>query len=244
MVKQFKGYDLKKIRNNASWILGNLFMWKNCLIVILLIGMPAVYASSYATLHLDPVGEVREGSNVTFSGLLTTLDGTPIPHRTIFIEDDTSYIRPNIILTFTTTDSDGKFLTYWRAVPKDNGTPFHFYALFLGGNVYGHTRSETYESVIKLSNQSSTETVPSKTIPTWFKFASRSWYDGTIRDSDYFHAVSYLIDYQVINSNMTLDEGYLPSWLKNDAFWLSDGKISNSEFVNLVQYLIKNQIIV
>lgn len=210
---------------------------------IVLIGVPSAYASSYATLHLDPVGEVREGSNVTFSGLLTTLDGTPILYRTIFIEDDTSYTRPNIILAVTTTDSDGKFLTYWKAVPKDNGSPFHFYALFLGGNVYGHTRSETYESVIKLSNQSSTETVPSKTIPTWFKDASRLWHDNKIRESDYFHAVSNLIDYQVINSNMTLDEGYLPSWLKNDAIWLSDGKISNNEFTNLMQYLINSQVV-
>lgn len=218
-------------------------MWKNCLIAILLIGVPSVYASSYATLHLDPMGEVREGSNVVFSGLLTTSSGTPIPYRAIFIEDDTSYTRPNIILAVTTTDSDGKFTAYWQAVPKDNGSPFHFYALFLGGSVYGHTRSETYESVIKLSNQSSTDTVPSKTIPTWFKDASRLWYDGKIRESDYFHSISNLIDYQVINSNMTLDEGSLPSWLKNDAIWLSDGKITNDEFVDLVQYLINNQII-
>ena len=218
-------------------------MWIKCIMAIVLLGVPSAYASSYATLHLDPVGEVREGFDVTFSGLLTTLDGTPIPHRTIFIEDDTSYTRPNIILAVTTTDSDGKFLVYWKASPKDNGSPFHFYALFLGGNVYGHTRSETYESIIKLSNQPSIDIIPSKTIPAWFKDASRLWHDDKIREADYFHAVNNLIDYQVINSNMTLDEGYLPSWLKNDAIWLYDGKISNNEFTNLMQYLINNQIV-
>lgn len=218
-------------------------MWRNCLIVILLIGVPSVYASSYATLHLDPVSEVREGSNVAFSGMLTASSGMPLPFRTIFIEDDSAYTRPDIILAITTTDSDGKFTAYWQAVPKDNDSPFHFYALFLGGNTYGHTRSESYESIIKTSNQSSTDTVPSKTIPTWFKDASRLWHDNKIRESDYFHSISNLIDYKIINSNMTLDEGYIPSWLKNDAIWLYDGKISNEEFADLVQYLINNQII-
>jgi len=96
------------------------------LIAILLLGLPSAYATSYAKLHLDLVGGVREGYSTTFSGILTTTDGIPIPHRAIFIEDDTMYTRPDIILAITTTDSDGKFLVYWKAVPKDNGSPFNF----------------------------------------------------------------------------------------------------------------------
>ena len=107
---------------------------------------------------------------------MTDADGTPIPNRAIFVEDDTAYTRPDIILAITTTDSDGKFLAYWKAVPKDDGNPFDFYALFIGGKLYGYTRSETYESVIKSSNQSSTDVVPSKTIPLWFKDASKLWH--------------------------------------------------------------------
>src|SRR5690349_21680226 len=104
-------------------------------IMFLSLGIPIVYATSYATLHLDSVyATIREGSTVTFSGQLTSLNGTGIPHRTIFIEDDTSYfVRPNIIIAITTTDSDGKFSVPWKAIPKDNGNSFHFYAKYLGG---------------------------------------------------------------------------------------------------------------
>jgi len=206
--------------------------------------LPNVYAESDAKLHLDLVGgEIRESYNVTFSGILTTYDGTPIPHRTIFIEDDTAYTRSDIILAITKTDSNGKFLTYWKAVPKDNGHPFYFYALFIGGKTYGYSRSETYSSVIELFNQSSTEVIPSKTVPTWFKNASQLWHDGQIRDVDYSHAVGNLIDYQVIQTNHTLVSTHLPSWFRNVAGWLSDGKITNDEFVKSMQYLIGNQII-
>jgi len=215
------------------------------LITILLLSLPSVYATSYAKLHLDLVGGgAREGYNITFSGILISADGTPIPYRTIFIEDDTLYTRPDIILAITTTDSDGKFLAYWKAVPKDNGNPFHFYALFIGGKTYGYTRSETYESVIELFNRSSTDVVPSKTMPSWFKDASKLWHDGQIRDADYSHGIQNLIDYGIIKTNGTSDSiSYLPSWLRNDAIWLADGKISNEEFENSLEYLINNQIV-
>ncbi len=69
-------------------------------------------------------------------------------------------LGPSIILAIVTTDYDDKFLVSWKAVPKDNGDSFHFYAKYLGGNFFGYTKSETYESVIKYSSQSSTDTVP------------------------------------------------------------------------------------
>lgn len=213
------------------------------LIIVLLLGVPSAYATSYAKLHLDLVGGVREGYNTTFSGILTASDGTPIPHRTIFIEDDPMYMQPDIILSVTTTDSDGKFLAYWKAVPKDNGHPFNFYALFIGGKTYGYTRSETYESEIKLFNQSLTDVVPSKTMPSWFKDASRLWHDGQIRDIDYTHGIDNLIDCGIIKTNPISDSiSYIPSWLRNDAGWLSDGEISNADFENSLAYLINNQI--
>jgi len=214
------------------------------LVLTLSCGLSDVYAESYAKLHLDPViGNIREGYNVTFSGLMSTLDGTPISHRTIFIEDETAYTRPDIILAITTTDSNGKFLTHWKAVPKDNGNPFHLYALFIGGKTYGYTSSETYTTTVELTNLSSTEVVPSKTIPTWFKDASTLWHDDQIRNLDYLHAISNLMDYQVIPSSQKLDSSSLPSWVRNDAGWLSEGKITDAEYVNSVKYLIDNQII-
>lgn len=216
------------------------------LIISLSLGIPTAYATSDATLHLDIIGGgMKEGSIVTFSGQLTSFNGTAISHRTIFIEDDTSYyIRPDIIIAITTTDSDGKFLVSWKAVPKDNGNSFHFYAKYLGGNYFGYTRSETYESIVERTNQSSIEMVPSKTIPIWFKNASKMWYDGKIRDVDYSWGIKNMIEHGIIKSNITPDiEFKLPVWLKNDANWFSEDNISKKEYTNSLQYLLENKII-
>ena len=215
-------------------------------ILFLSLGIPIAYATSYATLHLDLVGGViKKDSTVTFSGKLTSINGTAIPHRTIFIEEDTSYyVRPDIILAITTSDSDGKFLVSWKAVPKDNGNSFHFYAKYLGGNFFGYTRSETYESVIVQSNQSSTDVVPSKTIPIWFKNASKMWHDGQVRDIDYSFSVKNLIDHGIVKSNVAVDyEMKFPAWLKNDANWFAGDEISKEEYANILKYLLENKII-
>ena len=216
------------------------------LIISLSLGIPIVYATSDATLHLDLVsGGMKEGSIVTFSGQLTSLNGTVLPLRTIFIEDDTSYyIRPDIIIAITTTDSDGKFLASWKVVPKDNGNSFHFYAKYLGGNYFGYARSETYETMVEHTNQSSTEVVPSKTIPIWFENASKMWHDGQIRDVDYSWSIKNLIEHEIIKSDITSDiELKLPKWLKNDADWFAEGDISKTEYANNLQYLVENKII-
>lgn len=221
-------------------------MKKIFLIVILSIGIPSAYATSFATIHLGIIGGViREGSNVTFSGVLTAPDGTPIPNRTVFIADDTTYTRPNIILAITTTDSNGKFLAFWNAVPKDNGMPFHFYAEFLGGQIFGYTRSETYESMIKLSNQSSiTETVPPTKLPGWFKDASQLWHDGKIRDTDYAFGVENLIEYKVVKTNKTITPDLeIPEWFENVAGFWSNDHITDNEFLNSIQFLLNNTII-
>ena len=216
------------------------------LIISLSLGIPIAYATSDATLHLDLVsGGMKEGSIATFSGQLTSLNGTALPHRTIFIEDDTSYyVRPDIIIAITTTDSDGKFLVSWKVVPKDNGNSFHFYAKYLGGNFFGYARSETYETIVEHTNQSSTEVVPSKTIPIWFENASKMWHDGQIRDVDYSWSIKNLIEHGIIKSDIVSDvEFKLPKWLKNDASWFADENISKEEYVNSLQYLLDHDII-
>ena len=212
--------------------------------VISLLYFPSAYATSFAQIHLDPIGaELREGYNVIFSGILTS-SVTPIPNRTIFIEDQTSYVRPDIILAVTTTDSDGKFVVHWKAVPKDNGNPFHFVALFLGGKMYGYTSSENYESTIESSNKSSTEVIPPTTTPSWFKEASELWHDGKIRDIDYSHGIMNMINYGIIKTNDTSDSfSDIPSWVRNDAKWYADGNISNDQYIRSLEYLVNNKII-
>ena len=216
------------------------------LIISLSLGIPIAYATSDATLHLDLVsGGMKEDSIVTFSGQLSSLNGTVLPFRTIFIEDDTSYnVRPDIIIAITTTDADGKFLVSWKAVPKDNGNSFHFYAKYLGGNFFGYVRSETYESIVEHANQSLIETIPSKTIPVWFENASKMWHDGQIRDVDYSWSIKNLIEHEIIKSNIVSDSEFkLLAWMKNDANWLAEGDISKEEYTNGLQYLLENKII-
>lgn len=214
-------------------------------VIFLSLSMSIAYATSFATLHLDSVySTINEGSTVTFSGQLTSLNGTGISHRTVFIEDDTSYfVRPNIIIAITTTDSDGKFSIPWNALPKDNGNSFHFYAKYLGGTFFGYARSESYESIVKHTNQSSTDVIPSKSIPIWFNDASKMWHDGKIRDIDYSWSIKNLIEHGIIKSNDIDTELKLPSWLKKTANLFVDGEISKEEYVNNLQYLLNDNII-
>lgn len=214
-------------------------------IILLSLGIPIAYAASFAIMHLDFVKpDIEEGSTVVFSGQLTSLNGSSISNRTIFIEDDTNYyVRPDIIIAITTTDSDGKFSVSWKAIPKDNGNSFHFYALFLGGTSFGYTRSETYESIVEHTTQNSTDVIPSKTIPIWFKDASKMWHDRQIRDIDYSWSIKNLAEHGIITSNNMNIGSKLPAWLKNNANWFADGLISEEEYVNNLQYLLDNNLI-
>ena len=214
-------------------------------IVFLSLSVPITFATSDAKLHLDVVGGAREGQSVIFSGQLSAPDGTAIQHRTIFILDDTSYFRPDIILAITTTNSNGMFSTSWNAIQKDNGKPFNFYAKFIGGKTFGYTTSETYESVIKSSdNSTNSDVVPSKTMPIWFKSASEMWHNGEIRDMDYSYGINNLVDYGIVKSNATINsEQKLPEWLKNVAGWFANGEISNDEYSNTLGYLLDSNII-
>lgn len=211
----------------------------------LLLGISNAYATSLATLHLDVVGGgVKEGQDIIFSGKLTTPNGVALSNRTIFVLDDTMYTRPDIILAIAETDSDGKFSTSWEAIPKDNGTPFHFYAKFLGEKSFGYTRSETYESYLEKSDQPSADVMPWKTVPPWFKNASKMWHDGQIRDVDYSYAIQNLIDYGIIKTNNHVTpELKIPSWVKTDAMWLSTGQISTDDYTNVLSYLLENNMI-
>ena len=205
---------------------------------ILLI-FPHAYATDYGQLHLDDISNItRENSIITFSGTLESQDGTPLANRTIFIEDDTAYIRPDIILAIAVTDSDGKFSTTWQAVPKDNEKPFHFYAKFIGGKMYGYTRSESWESNVVLNQSSNHNTVPSDSIPAWFRDASLSWHDNKIRDVDYAYAIGNLIDYDIIKSENTPSSLHFPPWMKNDVNWWNKQLISDGDFTKSLEFMI------
>ncbi|HZI70019.1 MAG TPA: hypothetical protein VFD60_02550 [Nitrososphaeraceae archaeon] len=207
--------------------------------------MSSVYATTFANLHLDSIPEgINENNIITFSGQLTTSNGTSIPHRTIFIQDDTSYTKPEIILAITETDDSGKFSTSWKVVPKENGHSYHFFANFLGGKTYGFTRSEAYESFVQISESSINQDQKQSKLPDWFKMGSKMWHNGQIRDVDFAHGIRNLIDNGIMQKpNQTSTTIWIPSWVKNNANWYADGQITEDEYLNSIQYLINTGII-
>ncbi|HEX5456872.1 MAG TPA: hypothetical protein VFX64_00625 [Candidatus Nitrosotalea sp.] len=214
-------------------------------IVFLAICVPFAYATSFATLHLNTIGgHIEEGQDVTFTGKLTSIGGNPIVNRTIFVLDDTAYTRPDIILTTTTTDFNGEFSATWKAIPKDNGSPFHFYAKFIGGKTFGYTRSEVYESVLENSDKLSTDVIPWKTMPVWFKNGSQMWSNGKIRDEEYSFSIQNLINYGIVKTNASVGDGLkIPTWLKKDANMFSNDQISEDAYTNTLEYLLDGKII-
>jgi len=202
--------------------------------------MSTVHATTFANLHLNSVPEnIYENNIVTFSGQLTAQDGTAIPHRTIFIGDDTSYTSPDVILAITVTDDNGKFSTSWKVVPKDNGHPYHFYAQFVGGKMYGFTKSQDYKSYVQPSELATSHEETLSKLPDWFKTGSKMWYDGQIRDLDFAYGIENLMDNGIMQKpNQTSSTVLIPSWVKNNAHLYAEGQISEDEFLSCMQYLI------
>lgn len=213
--------------------------------LVAIFSMSTAHATTFANLHLDSIPDnIYENNIITFTGQLTTQDGMAIPHRTIFIQDDTSYTSPEVILAIAVTDDNGKFSTSWKVVPKDNGHPYHFYAQFVGGKMYGFTKSEDYESSVLLSESAtSQEQTPSK-LPDWFKVCSKMWHDGQIRDVDFAYGIKNLVDNGILQKpNQISSTVLIPTWLKNNVDWYTEGQISEGEFLNSIQYMVNTGII-
>lgn len=215
------------------------------LVLVLLCGVSYAYATNFASLHLDDnIPEIiKENNTILFSGQLTTPQGVAIAHRPIFIEDDRSYMHSDEILGIVETDDNGKFSMTWKAIPKNNNNPYHFYALFLGGKTFGFTRSEVYESQIVLLHPTKNPTRMSIT-PDWFKPSSKMWYDGQIRDVDFAHIITNLVEKGIIQKpDQDTANMVIPVWVKNSANLFAEDQISEGEFLNSIQYLINNGII-
>src|SRR2546428_12557941 len=92
----------------------NSLMRPYVLVIILAVsfsGITIAYAQTYsATLILNSLpSSVTEGDVITFSGQLTTSDGSyVIPNRTIYIKDDIP-LAPDSFIGSIVTDSNGQF---------------------------------------------------------------------------------------------------------------------------------------
>lgn len=214
------------------------------ILLVIILGMSsmtAAYATVPATIKLDYTSDtVKENSLMKFSGQMLKLDGTPISNHTIFIKDDIPYDEHDIIVGIAKTDENGKFSSIWKATQKSNGNDYDIYAVYLGGNTYGFTRSNTLTVNVIPSD------IPNQTVtklPDWFKNSSELWYDGQIKDSRFVYGIENLMDQDIIQQHGAYDGSYVPKWVKIDANMYAQGQISEDDFLNLLQYLINNNIL-
>lgn len=85
------------------------------------------------------------------------------------------------------------------------------------------------------------------TIPEWIKIIAKWWSEGNIEDSEFFLALSYLIENKIIQvppiKTQSISEDRIPEWLKNNAGWWADEQIDDTVFVSGIQYMIENGLI-
>ena len=104
-------------------------------------------------LVLDPIAsKINTGSTVIFSGQLSTTSGHVVQDATIYIKDDVSFGRDDVIRTFT-TDGNGEFYGTWTAQPRSSGA-WDFYAEYEGSSQVTEARSATYS--VQVSSSGST----------------------------------------------------------------------------------------
>ncbi len=104
-------------------------------------------------LVLDPIAsKINTGSTVIFSGQLSTTSGHAIQDATIYIKDDVSFGRDDVIGTLT-TDDNGEFYGTWTAQPRSSGA-WDFYAEYEGSSQVTEARSATYS--VQISSSGST----------------------------------------------------------------------------------------
>ena len=83
-------------------------------------------------------------------------------------------------------------------------------------------------------------------IPDWVKDVAGFWYDGSINDTSFLEAISYLIQNNIIivpTTESGSGGGEVPDWVKNTAGWWANDEIDDDTFVNAITYLIQQGLI-
>ena len=120
-----------------------------------------------AILTLDSIpSNVQSGTEITFSGQLSTTSGLVVQSATINIKYDTDFGTDDVLGTVT-TDENGKFVGTWTATPKSSGA-WNFYAEYDGADNVSSAKSVTYSVTVSSSGYSSDQSsysAPSDTTP-------------------------------------------------------------------------------
>jgi len=101
----------------------------------------------------------------------------------------------------------------------------------------GNTSSNSFNVIIEYTGS---------LIPDWVKDVAGFWYDGSINDTSFLEAISYLIQNNIIivpTTESGTGGGAVPDWVKNTAGWWANDEIDDDTFVNAITYLIQQGLI-
>jgi len=228
-----------------------------------------------AILDFDSIpSNVQSGTEITFSGKLSTTSGLVVQEATINIIDDVDFGTDEVLGSIT-TDENGEFMTQ---VVMETIRTWNFYAEYDGADNISSAKSVTYSITVSSSEDSSPKDItPPKILkPTDVTVDAESQYGAkvdykvlTIDDIDSIVRPScspssgslFTVGETTVTCNAMDSSGNraipisfivyvnpletaIPDWVKTVASFWCDDAIDDGSFVEGIQYLIDNNIIV
>jgi hypothetical protein len=149
-----------------------------------------------------------------------------------------------------------KVLSFTDYPSFENGTKITFRTNNISENSFfqvkndvflsGHLKDSTKTGIawFYLFNSKNTQNATNTSIPTWIKQVAGSWSDGNAYDTDFYSAIDYLVEHNIVRSNNEKSTiSTVPHWLqKNAHLWFTD-EIDDNTFVSSIQYLVYTGIV-
>ena len=114
------------------------------IVAVAMIGMivPSSFAQqSKTTITLDPIpSSIEVYDSIIVSGVLTSIDGTPIPNTAVWIVSETDNEKSNPVNTIT--NSNGYFESVLNFNFKDDAGNWIVYSFFEGNEVFDFSYSD------------------------------------------------------------------------------------------------------
>jgi len=144
------------------------------------------YAYESTKIKLErPPYQVTAGDKITFYGKLTTAYGKSISGATVYIKDEDSWGRDDVIAK-TVTGSNGKFGVTVIAKDWDRwSAATEIYAVFEGTSNYQKAKSNTYDMYVNEANPSTVKKYVASAISDSKKYLQTSVYLNKIPSSVY-----------------------------------------------------------
>ena len=110
----------------------------------------------------------------------------------------------------------------------------------------GYLKDNTKPGIVwvYIFNSEKTQNMTHESIPIWIKRVAGLWSSGNASDADFFGAVDYMIQHNiVVSDNEENTVSIVPHWMQKNAHLWFTGEIDDNTFVGSIQYLISSGII-